>query len=157
MKSASLKYWKVATFIMIALNITLIVFLFLKPFGGKHPGENEDGDPGKYIVEKLKFSEQQQTEFDKLKEAHHGSIMILQAEGKKLRTNFFNGLTLDPANNNVDSSVNKIAENQKQIELITYNHFKEVKKICTPEQKLIFNDIIQEVLERLGRQEKDPR
>jgi hypothetical protein len=156
METKALKYWKIFAFILIVLNIALIIFLLLGPPPGRHLGQKEDSAPGSYLVEKLKFNAQQETAFDKLKKAHHEKIMELKEEGNKLRKSFFDGLTSDSINISKDSIANKIAENQKQIELVTYNHFEEVKKICTSEQKITFNDIIVEVIERLGRQEKAP-
>lgn len=153
METKSLKYWKIFAFILIALNITLIVILVL----GRPPRPREGDSPEKYIVEKLKFTTQQETEFNTLKEAHHDSVIVLQAEGKELRKLFFDGLKSESPDISKDSLVNKIAENQKQIELVTYDHFEKVKQICTPEQKIIFNDIIREVLDRLGQQEKNQR
>ena len=153
MENKSLKYWKIFAFILIALNITLIVLLIL----GRPQYRQEGDDPGKYLVGKLKFTEQQETAFNKLKNSHHTTVEELKIEGERLRKSFFDGLTSDFPSSYRDSIANKIAENQRQIELVTYNHFEEVKNICTPEQKVIFNDIIKEVLARLGRQEKKPR
>jgi periplasmic protein CpxP/Spy len=157
MEAKTLKYWKIFAFILIALNIALIVFLLLGPPQGRHPGQKEDGAPGSYLVEKLKFNAQQESAFDKLKKAHHEKIMELKEEGNKLRKSFFDGLTSDSISSSKDSIVNKIAENQKQIELVTYNHFEEVKKLCTPEQKITFNDIIMEVIRRIEKQERNAR
>jgi periplasmic protein CpxP/Spy len=153
MENKSLKYWKIFAFILIALNIALIVILIL----GRPPRPKEGDAPEKYIVEKLKFTTQQETEFNTLREAHHDSVMALQDEGKELRKLFFDGLESELPDIIKDSLANKIAENQKQIELVTYDHFEEVKKLCSPEQKIIFNDIIREVLDRLGQQEKNTR
>jgi periplasmic protein CpxP/Spy len=153
METKSLKYWKIFAFILIALNIALIVILIV----GRPPRPKEDDAPEKYIIEKLKFTSQQETEFNTLREAHHDSVMALQAEGKELRKIFFEGLRSESPSIIDDSLANKIAENQKQIELVTYDHFEKVKKICTPEQKIIFNDIIREVLDRFRQQKKDPR
>ena len=146
MENKSFKYWKGFSFLLIGLNITLIVFLFL----GRHANERQRGNPANFIIEKLKFTTQQQTEFNKLKEAHHDSTMLLDEEGKRLRTIFFEGLKSDSANNKIMIAA-EIAENQKQMELLTYNHFEKVKKLCTPEQKIIFNSIIMEILDRLGK------
>ena len=151
MENKPLKNWKIFAFILIALNIILIVLLIL----GRPPHRQGGNDPGKYIVEKLKFTDQQEAAFEKLKEAHHEAVLDLRKEGDELRKSFFNGLISDSSNSNKDSLANKIAENQKQIELVTYDHFEEVKILCTPEQKIIFNDIIHEVLERLGRPQKE--
>jgi hypothetical protein len=151
MEKKSLKYWKIFAFIMIALNITLIVLLILGSPKYRHKGN----DPGKYLIEKLKFTELQKAAFDKLREEHHSSIMNLQFEGRKLRKSLFDGLQSDPPNTNCDTIVNKIAENQKQIELITLKHFAEVKKLCNAEQKVTFNDIIEEVIENIGNKPPD--
>jgi len=153
MENKSLKYWKGFAIILIVLNITLMVLL-LKPLCDMHRFHRDGGRPEKFIVEKLKFTGQQETAFDKLRTAHHDSIEILQEEGKKLRKTFFDGLKTDVADSTKLKMADKIATNQKQIELLTYNHFVEVKKLCTPEQKLIFNDIIQEIIGRLGKPPK---
>jgi hypothetical protein len=36
------------------------------------------------------------------------------------------------------------------MELVTYNHFEEVKKMCNTEQKQIYNGIIQNVIKQLA-------
>lgn len=145
MEKRTLKNWKIFAFILIALNITLIVILIMgRP--GNRPG---GGEPGKFIVEKLKLTREQETEFSKLRISHHDSIMKLQEEGRKLRKSFLEGLKVTVPDMNKDSIVNKIAENQRKIELVTYHHFEEVKKICTPEQKLIFNDIMMDVIRKI--------
>ena len=41
-----------------------------------------------------------------------------------------------------DSLINEIAENRKQIEHATYHHLAQLRKICTPEQQKIFDNII---------------
>jgi periplasmic protein CpxP/Spy len=156
MENKSLKYWKGFAIILIALNITLIVFLLMHPPMGRPGDDRERGNPGNFIIEKLKFTDAQQKEFNKLKEAHHDSIEILQAEGKKLRKSFFQDLKSDSASHKYAIAA-EIAENQKQIELLTYNHFEKVKKLCTPEQKEIFNSIIMEVVDRLGKPPREPR
>ena len=146
MENKPLKNWKIFAFILIALNIILIALLIL----GRPPHRQGGNDPGKYIVEKLKFTDQQEAAFEKLKEAHHEAVLDLRKEGDELRKSFFNGLISDSSSSNKDSLANKIAENQKQMELVTYNHFEEVKKMCNPEQKQIYNGIIQNVIKQLA-------
>jgi periplasmic protein CpxP/Spy len=157
MESKPSKFWKAFAIVLLVLNITLIVFLLLKPMIDHHRMQKEEGGPGHFLVVKLKFNATQEASFDKLRTAHHDSIEILQAEGKKLRKTFFDGLTTDVSDSTAVIMAGKIAANQKQIELLTYNHFVDVKKLCTPEQKLIFNDIIQEVIQNLQRPPRDPR
>ncbi len=156
MENKSYKYWKIFAFILIGLNIILIVFLLLHPPMGR-PGDGKERDkPENFIIEKLKFTEQQQADFNKLREAHHDSLGILQEEGKKLRQSFFEELKSDSVSHKNEIAA-EIAENQKQIEMLTYNHFEKVKKLCTPEQKAIFNTIIMEIIDKLGKPQREPR
>jgi hypothetical protein len=151
MENKYLKFWRIFAILLVGLNIILIVFLFLKPLSGRYSGVKEETAPGNYLVGKLKLTKPQQTELRRLRNNRHSAILELQSEGKKLRKIFFNGLTSNPVNSNVDSIANKIAENQKQIELVTYSHYKEVKNICTDEQMKIFDDIIMDVLEIMSK------
>jgi len=150
MENKSLKYWKSFSIILIILNVALIAFLIITPMvSPPHRGPREN--PGRFIIKKLEFSSQQEAEFNKLREAHHDSVEGLQFKLRKLKKSFFDGLKSESEFKNKDSILNKIAENQRQIDLVTFDHFEKVRKICNPKQKIIFNDIIQEVLERLGK------
>jgi hypothetical protein len=151
MENKSVKFWKFFAIVLIVLNLTLIGFLLLRPIGGRRSEVKVEVAMGNYFVEKLKLTAPQQRELKRLRENHHAAILALQAEGKKLRKRFFDGLISDTAKSKEDSIANEIAGNQKQIELMTYSHFQEVKKICTEEQKLIFDDIIQDVLEKMSK------
>ena len=155
METKWLKFWKGLAVLLLALNIALMCFLIFRPPFGGPPMKGQGGPPGKFLVEKLKFSEQQKTAFESLREAHHDSILILMDEGMKLRKTFFDGLKIDAGNTMKDSLANLIANNQKQIELLTYSHFEKVKMLCDPSQKLIFNDIIQEVIHRMGQANRE--
>lgn len=146
MENKPLKNWKIFAFILVVLNIILIVMLIL----GSPAYRGEGNDPGKYIVEKLKFTEQQEAAFEKLKKDHHKAVLELKKEGDELRKSFFIGLTSNLSSSSKDSIAIKIAENQKQMEYVTYNHLEEVKKMCTPEQKQIYNGIIQNVIKQLS-------
>jgi periplasmic protein CpxP/Spy len=157
MESKNLKFWKAFAIVLLLLNLILIAFLLLKPLADHHRMQREEGGPGHFLIQKLKFNAAQETAFDKLRKAHHDSIEILQAEGKKLRKSFFDGLITNANDSTTLLMADKIAANQKQIEMLTYHHFVEVKKLCTPEQIGVFNDIIQEVIQNLQRPPRGPR
>jgi len=150
----SLKYWKGFSFLMVALNIAVLLFVLLRPApqvqqGPPGPGEEEHG-PAKFIIEKLQFTRDQEMAFNELKRAHHDSVMALQREGRRLREAFFAGLQSDTTFAAREDLVRQIADNQRQIELVTYDHFAAVKQLCNPQQKVIFNQIIGEVLRRMA-------
>jgi periplasmic protein CpxP/Spy len=155
MENKTLAYWKVLAFLLLALNIVLVCFLLFRHPAGMKPFMRFGGNPGKYLSEKLKFSEQQEAEFDKLREAHHDSMMILNKEGMQLRKKFFDGLIFNSPENNKEFLAGQIAHNQKQIEQLTYRHFEKIKNLCKPGQKIIYNNIILEVINKLKDQPKE--
>jgi protein CpxP len=147
-------FWKWFALLLVVLNITCLIFLTAKPFRGKHNGPEhrmpmgQEG-PARFIIQELGFTNEQAGEFEKLKLAHHDSILKLQESGRQLRNDLFEGLKTGN-DDNAKAIAQQIANNQMQIEMATYRHFEAVKKLCTPEQQEKFNDIIQEVLKRMA-------
>jgi len=147
----SLKYWRGFSFLMVVLNVAVLLFLLLKPSVQQLPPRpGEGGGPAKFIIEKLQFTQAQEMAFDELKRAHRDSVDALQQEGHRLREAFFAGLKSDTAYAAKAVLARQIADNQMKIELVTYDHFAAVRRLCTPKQKIIFDEIIGEVLERMA-------
>ena len=152
--NSSLKIWKALVWVLVVLNVFLISSIWLKR-DGTHPGPDQ-GPPGgekasDFLAEQLHLSPQQTTDFTTLKHTHHEAVMALQEKGKELHQVFFDQLK----NNSVDSVQIKemaaaIANNQTQIELLTFKHFVQVRKLCDDKQRQKFDEIIQEVLQRMS-------
>jgi len=151
MKNKTLIFWKIMALLLLTLNITMACFILFWGPEGMPPFMRSVCNPGQFLSEKLKFSNQQEVDFEKLREAHHDSILVLLTEGMKMRKVFFDRLKSGSENVYNDTIADQIAENQKQIELVTYNHLRGLKMICSPKQKIIFNNIIHDVIERLGK------
>ncbi len=150
MENTSVKFWKSFAVLLILLILGLLLFLFFRPGDiMRHPNPRDGGGPAKFMIEKLKFTKEQEQAFIVLKTAHHDSILKLDAEGKMLREHFFDGLKSEISISTHDSLLTCILNNQKNKESVTYDHFAAVKKLCNPEQEIIFNDILQEILDRL--------
>jgi hypothetical protein len=45
--------------------------------------------------------------------------------------------------------IDSLAKAQERIERITYDHFREVRRLCTPQQQTQFDDVIGDALERM--------
>ena len=155
MENSSLKFWKIFALLLVVLNASLLAFLFSKPSyrAPRHPREH---GPASFIIEELKFTPEQESAFEKLKTAHHDSMIVLSREGKELREVFFSGLKTDQSITQQDSLLTLITNNQHAIETVTYLHFADVKKLCTPEQQVVFNKIITEIIERLKPRHERP-
>lgn len=152
-KSSTVLKWSVA--ILVILNIVLLVDNWRSRghSSPNHPPMHGMGPagPGQMIIEELKLTPEQISSFEKLKEGHHASMIELQAKGRELRNSYFDLLKQElPDQKMADEYVNAISENQKAIETVTFNHFKEVRHLCNDEQKKHFDEIIGDVLRNMA-------
>ena len=145
--------WKWMVGILFVLNLTLLATIWFKPGGrqeGPRMGEGER--PNEFIEKSLHFSQDQVKAFDVLRGRHHDSILMLQKQGQDLRKEYFDNLkhpeTADT--NRVNAIAVSIADNQKEVELVTYRHFRQVRALCDEKQKPIFDNIIDDVLRMMS-------
>jgi hypothetical protein len=143
---------KIGLIALIGLNIFL---LSNKYFNGNHPPNHERTD--KFVIKELKLNDDQIKQYRILVNQHQDSIQKLINEGKKLRNNYFSLLKYDSINVILKNDyLFKIKSNQQQIEEITFNHFYELKRILNREQKIKFDDIIEEIVIKLSTQKRRP-
>jgi protein CpxP len=141
----NLKFWKL---------LALLVSVWVRP-KEQAPGVQErgrDGGPGEHIIKTLQFNEQQTDSFNVLRTHHHAAMLELQHEGGQIRDLLFNVLkTNTPDQHLADSLENAIAQNQKQIEQVTFRHFVAVRALCDDRQKKTFDSIINDVLHTMAQ------
>ena len=90
------------------------------------------------------------TNYDALIKDHRAAMNGLHKANMEYRKTLFATLGSNPSNINADSLGQLIATNQKEIEMVTYNHFKQVRTICTPEQQKEFDNIIADVIKKMN-------
>ncbi|AXG71841.1 heavy-metal resistance [Kordia sp. SMS9] len=139
------------TFLYILLIFLVVMngFFMFKIFGDKPP---RGANPGKFIAKELQFDEAQMQQFSTINDVHHEAMMTISRDIKKLKDALFAEIsetTVDKAK--IDDITNQIGEKERQKDLKTFYHFKEVQKICTDEQRERFNTLIQHALKRHGR------
>jgi periplasmic protein CpxP/Spy len=146
MRNNGLKYLvALALFINAA---TLIFFWYNRP-----PEEGRRGGgakQGRLLLEELKLDEKQQAIFQPMRVQHHqahDSLLKLMAAQRQALYSQKQGKN--------DTIVHKIGLLQEEIERITYDHFKEVRKICTPAQQgqldTLLGKTVQIILNNEGR------
>jgi protein CpxP len=140
-------------YILLIVLVVMNGFFMFKIFGDSHPpGHN----PGIFIAKQLNFDETQMQDFTKLNDTHHDAMRGISREVKELKDQLFNELSEVEVNKSkINDLTRRIGENERQKDLKTFYHFKEVQKICTDEQRSRFNSIIQDALHRRGK--KKPR
>lgn len=143
-----LRIWQWATILLLLCNAALIILVwFAPPRGG---GECERNNrPRDLLIKEVGFSDAQAKQYEELITAHRDAMQRLRREGRDLRDLLFAQLGKPAAS--PDSLYVRIGINQQQIEQTTYQHFEQVRKLCTDAQKEQFDRIIGEVLRTMNR------
>ncbi len=145
METSKLPFWKIFAITLLISNTVILAFIFFE-----NPTMADNKGPEKFIIKELKFDEAQIESFNKLKFAHQDSVQALQRTGRELRENYFQLLRNDSTDQVLANQILiQIANNQKAIEHIAFEHFKSVKNICDSVQKVKFDSIILEVIHRM--------
>jgi hypothetical protein len=133
MRSNILKYFVIAALL---INATTLIFFWLKRPAPKRI-EN-------IIIDELKMDNQQQAIYTMQHRAHHhlhDSLLQLIAAQRRI-------LYAQKQSAN-DTILQKIGALQQEIELVTHKHFIDVRNICTPEQQIILDNLLEKTFQRL--------
>lgn len=139
--------------ILAILNIVLMINMWSKPHGKPmHSSMPMHGGPKERIISELKFTPDQIDLFEDLVDKHRALMRDLNDKGREIRSQYFDLLKQEqPDQKLVDELSLAIANNQKEIEQVTFNHFKDVRKLCSAVQKEKFDGLIGEVLKGMAR------
>jgi hypothetical protein len=103
--------------------------------------------PKKMIIERLKFDDNQINTYQKLIDTHRKDIKARDMQILAIKNELYLLLLHNDIDNTaVDSLSIKIAETQKEIELIHFNHFRAIKAICAGTQIENFNDLANDLV-----------
>jgi protein CpxP len=137
---------KLLTLAVIALfiiNILTISFLFFKK--GPRPNEGKRPRPREIVINKLGFDAQQIETYELLINDHKSNIGELDDKIKDAKNDLYQQLALLDNKKTTDSILNTLSKYKSQIEILHYNHFLDIKKLCKPEQLDSYNDLTMEL------------
>lgn len=142
----TVKFYKIVVISLFILNGVTLFFL-LNPSRGRHPGHPNKMD----LLEQLELSGKKKEQIIRLQDAHFQAKDKLMNRNRTLHERLFHSFN-DPKK---DSSaiallINDIVENQREIEQMTFDYFKKIDALCTPEQKVKLQNTIHKVLSRVG-------
>jgi hypothetical protein len=145
MESSKLSFWKIFAITLLISNMVILAFIFFEK-----PTRADNKGPSNFIIKELNLNAAQIENFNQLKFAHQDSVQSLKNTGRELREDYFKLLRNDTTDNILaDQLLIQIANNQKVIEQITFEHFQSVKNICDSVQKDKFDSIILEVIHKM--------
>jgi Spy/CpxP family protein refolding chaperone len=107
--------------------------------------------PADYIIKQLKLDDKQQQQFTELRKQHHDRMRKTHEKDKELHDLYFSLLKIDnPDKNKVDSIAILIGEQRKIMATVTFDHFQQLRAICNTDQKKLFDETINDILEMMA-------
>ncbi len=98
------------------------------------------------------FSEDQTARYKEMKEKQRGKIRPMYDEMRKAKDSLFRLLSYPGTSDAVlDSMAEGIAQKQKAIDLETFNHFKRVRALCTPDQETKYDTMVLRMFRKMGK------
>lgn len=142
------KLLTIAVLGLLLLNLGILAMIWFRPGPPHGPGERPDA----FLIRELSLNAEQVAKFQELKEAHHSAMVELQKKDRHLHDEFFQLLKGDtPDRSGAIALSDSMSAIRVQMEMLTFDHFAEVRKLCTPEQQKKFSEIIDDMFRRITR------
>lgn len=138
--------------ILLIANIAMLSFFLMK----KDNGRNEKRPDRKamiadFLKKEIGFNQAQLQQYDTLSDRHRDNVRKMYDNHRSSKDNQFKQLA---AGNFSDSIINNVADqsaaSQKIMELQMFNHLKNIRALCTPEQLPKFDSLFVKILNRRG-------
>jgi archaellum biogenesis protein FlaJ (TadC family) len=113
--------------------------------------------PKSLIIKKLDFSETQIKAYGELIKEHRKIVKQTIGDNKRLKEELYGMLSLSITDTNVEKIINEISDNEKNLEIATFEHFKKVRDLCNEEQKEKFDKLIIRVIETMSFPKRPPQ
>ncbi len=133
------RFYLILIISLLISNIVLLVLYLNPPLRIKGPRN--------IIIDKLAFDEQQIKKYDVLITQHRELIFANETQINTLKNKLYQQLNEPTDSLIVDNLAKSIAELGKKGEMIHFRHFEEIRKICKPNQKESFEELVNNLTE----------
>lgn len=138
-----LKFYKITIAILLLLNVGTLFFLW-----SHRPPSSEARGPFQFLVKATGMDETQQTAYRSLRDTHRESMQAFRKQNGQIRSQMFELLKEYPANDpTVTQLLDSLASVKREEEILTYEHFRQVRALCRPDQQLKFDAAIGEAVQ----------
>lgn len=145
------RFYKLIIVVLILINLTTLFFLWKGPRRPKHPERNE-------LVELLDLSGNAKIKILELQDDHFKKKDALINRSRNLHESLFQSFNDESKDSTeIKMLIDKIVENQRETEQMTFDYFKVVNSLCTPDQQKRLQELIHDVLKRAGGPPSPPK
>ena len=134
--------------ILLLANIAMLVFFIS---GMKKPERENRPDPRaghtteSFLKSRIGFTDQQITQFNKLKEEHHQKLVPLFDDVRKTKDQFYLMVKEAPSDSYLDSLAAQIGEKQRLLDREVFQTILQVRSLCTPQQQSTFDSLLPKI------------
>ena len=142
--------WLIA--LLVVANITTLAFFWIGHF--KNQKENS---PKEFLSKNLNFSKSQKNAYFILAKEHNESAKIIRDQIKNDKESLFQLFKSDTINDSVrNDKALKVSMSIQALDILTFEHFRKVRAICTEEQKPQFDELIKKMVNAVNQIQKGP-
>lgn len=134
------RLYRLATWSLLALNLVLVAFLFLRP-GPQKPAPEK-------LIDLLELTDEQQGKFRELARAHRGEMRSVNDRQRQLLRDYFAGLHEHPERDSFPLPPAMLDLQEAKI-TGTYAHLREVRSLLTPAQLELYPEFTRRALRRI--------
>ena len=139
--------------LLITANVATLVFFWVG-----HLKNERANSPKEFLATKLNFSGSQRDAYFELAKEHNEAAKIIREQVKIDKDNFFQLLKsdtiIDSARNN---AAGRVSMSIQSLDILTFEHFKKVRTLCTAAQKPKFDELIQKMVNSVNNPQKGAR
>jgi protein CpxP len=138
--------WCVLALLFLMNIVTLGLLLFSK--GDMHDTHRSRPAFDENVIKTLQLTPDQIQTFNELKSQHHQQMMDLDEAMKAPFSGYFSYLTKEESNIDSRQILENTIDSLFRLKLkYTYQHFEQLKSICTPEQKSKFSILVPQLMQ----------
>jgi len=134
---------KKTNFLYLIIALLAIINLFFVWRFLIHPPHFDPDLPKRIVIHKLNFDKDQIVKYEQLIQQHRSQIHTNDSLINSLKNTLYQQLKSDSPNS--DSLLTLLSDAQKNTELIHFKHFEDIKLLCKPDQKPLFDNLTQEL------------
>ena len=153
------RWLSVITLLLLTANIVTLAMLWTNKSIEKKTTEFPPmaGQAFEFIIRELHLDSAQQETYTKLRLDHQANQKGIRDSINKAKDNLFELLKqIDVPDSVVSIYSSKVGQFEQQRDFTTFKHFQKLRAICNKEQQTKFDNIIQQVLSRMGRPKGPP-
>jgi protein CpxP len=139
--------------VLLLTNVAVLVyFLGQKRNSGMEQRERERSTVTEMLQDEVGFNGEQTAKYKELKDKQRERIRPMYDNMRKAKDSLFRLLSYpDTPDSLLNKAAEVIAQRQKELDIETFNHFKRVRTLCTPDQLPQYDSLVLRLLRKMGK------